>query len=167
MPRPPEPAPPPRLVGTWGHSTADPAVNSSINGQEIVGLSIEGSAAFGDSFFLNVESFVGFFPYALYYGAYSTNRHLGGVDTPGVNGALSWLQRIALHADEAFDRFQQWSGYLGATKRDERIPVSPIPSVIFPVLGRNRNWYQGKWVQPWIRTQGPGLGPNGQEDYWD
>jgi RHS repeat-associated protein len=115
---------------------------------------------------LNGESLVGFSPYAMYYGAYRINQAAPNSRVPGLNGAMSWLQRRGLHADEAWDRIELRSGYPGASARDERIRVSPIPSVIYPTMSGGQ-WQQSKWTQPWIGTAGPGLGPTGGEDYAD
>jgi hypothetical protein len=132
----------------------------------IVRAAITYPAADLKSALYNVESVVGFFPYALYRGAYDVNKWIGPTSVPGVNGALCGLQQLGLHGDEAFDRFQQLTGYPEASEGDEGISVSPIPSFFLPWPG----WQDGtcspyKLVQPWWRVSGPGKHPNGHEDY--
>ena len=114
---------------------------------------------------LNAESVIGFFPYAVYYGAYRLNKAFPNSPVPGFNGTMSWLQRVGLHGDEAWDRFEQWSGYPGASENDEDITVNVFPSVIYPTCPGG-NWRQNKFTYG-PTTKGPGRGPNGHEDYAD
>jgi hypothetical protein len=111
---------------------------------------------------MNEESIIGFPPYVVYKEAYDFNRRFP--HSP-FSGTMSWLQRVGLHGDEAWDRFQQWSDYPGASQNDERVRVNYLPSIIYPKV-INGSWQLAKLTYG-PTTFGPGRGPNESEDFAD
>ncbi len=103
----------------------------------------------------NVESLFSSGIYAVYRAGYEINSR-----TP-----QSWrllhdfgrgLQYEGIRGDITLDEIQVATGYPDTSVCDEGMPVSPFPSLILP---------GGiKIVQPWIRSPGPGVHPNGYVD---
>ena len=80
---------------------------------------------------------------------------------------MSWVQRAGLWGDKAIDTIQEYTGYPGACVKDEGQPVHIPPSIVYPTFGSG--WWkcqQNKFS--WGPTaSGPGVHPNGSEDYSD
>jgi RHS repeat-associated protein len=136
----PAPPSPPQPSVSWGGAALAGSERSSGNDWLTVA-----SAPFGvgGAYVMNQESLVGFPPYVIYNEAYNLNRRFPNSPIPGFNGTMSGLQRLALHGDEAWDRFQQWNGYPGASENDERMRVNYLPSLIYPKLSSGR-WQLAK-----------------------
>jgi len=122
--------------------------------------------AVADSVVLSVESVVSTAFYAPYWGAYHFNKDWFPKAPQPVKSVMSGVQRGGLWLDKSFDRFQQWSGYPGATENDEAQTVNFFPSIIYPTFDCDGDWHQNKFVYG-PTTYGPGRGPHGHEDYAD
>jgi len=116
--------------------------------------------------FLQATSLYSLPIYGGYYFSYSLNKKVVPKDWTPVRLVLSASQRFLLRTDEMLDEVQQATGYPGARADDEGIPVTPIPSVIYPTVDSNGNWHMRKWSSGWNQRAGPGC-HNGREDYAD
>jgi RHS repeat-associated protein len=114
----------------------------------------------------NVESAVGAFPYALYKGAYEFNKRFPNFPIPVVNGYECLAQQFGLHGDEAWDRFQNWTGYPDANEGDEGMRVSAFPSVFVPLaFDSDGTCHPRKLYETGITIYAPGKHGNGHEDF--
>lgn len=83
-----------------------------------------------------------------------------------IRAVFSCAQRLNLRADEGLDSIQQGAGYPGATPDDEGIPITPIPSLIYPTADSNGDWHMNKTSSSWNQSVRPGR-HGGKEDYID
>jgi RHS repeat-associated protein len=104
--------------------------------------------------------------YGGYYFSYSMNKRVVPQGWTPVRVVFSHAQRVFLGYDETLDEFQRVAGYPGGRVDDEGIPVTPIPSLIFPTVDSGGNWRMNKWSSTLWQTAGPGC-HNGREDFAD
>lgn len=125
------------------------------------------------SLFFDAESVASSFTLAPYAVAYGFNAYVGShIPSPlgtALRSCASSIQRWSLHNDEAFDRYQAATGYLGTStppENDEGKPVNWGPSVFYPAWTGSQ-WEQQKFVWGPKTPGGGGRDANGIEHYAD